>query len=110
MGKKVAVIGGGNAAIDAARTALRLGAEEVRILYRRTRAQMPAWVEEVDAADLEGIQFLTLVAPQEIVRDAAGRRDRRALQGDGARRLRQERPSPAGLRPRPPTSSSRPTP
>ncbi|RPI29065.1 MAG: FAD-binding protein, partial [Actinomycetota bacterium] len=54
MGKKVAVIGGGNAAIDAARTALRLGAEEVRILYRRTRAQMPAWAEEVDAADLEG--------------------------------------------------------
>jgi len=72
MGKKVAVIGGGNAAIDAARTALRLGAEEVRILYRRTRAQMPAWAEEVDAADLEGIEVLTLVAPQEIVRDAEG--------------------------------------
>jgi NADH-quinone oxidoreductase subunit F len=72
VGKKVAVIGGGNAAIDAARTALRLGAEEVRILYRRTRAQMPAWAEEVDAADLEGIQVLTLIAPQEIVRDASG--------------------------------------
>jgi len=72
MGRKVAVIGGGNAAIDAARTALRLGAEEVRILYRRTRAQMPAWVEEVDAADLEGIQVLTLTAPEEILRDADG--------------------------------------
>ncbi len=72
MGKKVAVIGGGNAAIDAARTALRLGAEEVRILYRRTRVEMPAWAEEVDAADLEGIQVLTLTAPEEILRDADG--------------------------------------
>ncbi len=73
MGRKVAVIGGGNAAIDAARTAVRLGAEEVRILYRRTRAQMPAWVEEVDAADLEGVQLYTLIAPEEIVRDADGK-------------------------------------
>ncbi len=72
MGKNVAIIGGGNAAIDAARTALRLGAETVRILYRRTRAQMPAWGEEIDAADLEGIDIMTLVAPQEILRDAAG--------------------------------------
>ena len=68
----MAVIGGGNAAIDAARTALRLGAETVRILYRRTRAQMPAWGEEIDAADLEGIEIMTLVAPEEILRDAAG--------------------------------------
>jgi len=72
VGKNVAIIGGGNAAIDAARTALRLGAESVRILYRRTRAQMPAWGEEIDAADLEGIDIVTLVAPQEILRDAAG--------------------------------------
>ena len=72
VGKNVAVIGGGNAAIDAARTALRLGAESVKILYRRTRAQMPAWGEEIDAADLEGIEILTLVAPEEIVRDASG--------------------------------------
>ncbi len=86
MGRKVAVIGGGNAAIDAARTALRLGAEEVRILYRRTRAQMPAWAEEVDAADLEGIEIHTLVAPAEIVRDVAGDvtgvRCRRMVLGD----------------------------
>ena len=67
VGKNVAVIGGGNAAIDAARTALRLGAESVTILYRRTRAQMPAWGEEIDAADLEGITIETLVAPVEIV-------------------------------------------
>ena len=73
VGKNVAVIGGGNAAIDAARTALRLGAESVKILYRRTRAQMPAWGEEIDAADLEGIEILTLVAPEEILRDASGK-------------------------------------
>ena len=73
VGKNVAVIGGGNAAIDAARTALRLGAESVKILYRRTRAQMPAWGEEIDAADLEGIEIMTLVAPEEILRDASGK-------------------------------------
>ena len=73
VGKNVAVIGGGNAAIDAARTALRLGAESVKILYRRTRAQMPAWGEEIDAADLEGIDIMTLVAPEEILRDASGK-------------------------------------
>jgi NADH-quinone oxidoreductase subunit F len=73
VGRHVAVIGGGNAAIDAARTALRLGAETVRILYRRTRAQMPAWGEEIDAADLEGIEIMTLVAPEEILRNADGK-------------------------------------
>jgi NADH-quinone oxidoreductase subunit F len=73
VGKKVAVIGGGNSAIDAARTALRLGAESVTILYRRTRAQMPAWGEEIDAADMEGITVMPLVAPKEIVRNAAGK-------------------------------------
>ncbi len=69
VGKRVAVIGGGNSAIDAARTALRLGADEVTILYRRTRAQMPAWGEEIDAADEERIVVQPLVAPVEIVRD-----------------------------------------
>jgi len=73
VGTKVAVIGGGNSAIDAARTALRLGADSVTILYRRTRAQMPAWGEEIDAADLEGIEIMTLVAPEEILRDASGK-------------------------------------
>ena len=62
----VVVIGGGNAAIDAARTALRLGAESVTILYRRTRAEMPAYKEEVDEAEHEGVKLMTLVAPVEI--------------------------------------------
>ncbi|HQB03207.1 MAG TPA: NADH-quinone oxidoreductase subunit NuoF [Candidatus Hydrogenedentes bacterium] len=67
VGKKVAVIGGGNAAIDAARTALRLGAESVTILYRRTRDEMPAFKEEIDAAESEGVELKTLVLPQEII-------------------------------------------
>ena len=67
VGKKVVVVGGGNAAIDAARTAKRLGAESVTILYRRTRAEMPAYKEEVDEAEHEGVKLVTLVAPMEIV-------------------------------------------
>ncbi|MFH1647719.1 MAG: FAD-dependent oxidoreductase, partial [Chloroflexota bacterium] len=61
VGKKVAVIGGGNVAVDSARVALRLGAKEVIIVYRRTRAEMPASAEEVEAALEEGIkiEFLT---------------------------------------------------
>ena len=73
VGKRVAVIGGGNSAIDAARTALRLGAEQVTILYRRTRAQMPAWAEEIDAAEEERIVLQPLVAPVEIKHDADGK-------------------------------------
>jgi NADH-quinone oxidoreductase subunit F len=73
VGKRVAVIGGGNSAIDAARTALRLGADQVTILYRRTRAQMPAWAEEIDAAEEERIVLQPLVAPVEIVHDSAGK-------------------------------------
>jgi len=67
VGKNVVVIGGGNAAIDAARTAIRLGAESVTILYRRTRAEMPAYVEEVEEAEREGVRIRDLVAPSEIV-------------------------------------------
>jgi NADH-quinone oxidoreductase subunit F len=63
VGKKVAVIGGGNAAIDAARTAMRLGAETVTIIYRRTREDMPAWPEEIEAALNEGIRLALLTAP-----------------------------------------------
>jgi NADH-quinone oxidoreductase subunit F len=66
-GKNVVVIGGGNAAIDAARTALRLGAETVTILYRRTRAEMPAFAEEITEAEHEGVRMATLIAPLEIV-------------------------------------------
>ncbi|MHB9046856.1 MAG: NADH-quinone oxidoreductase subunit NuoF [Pirellulales bacterium] len=67
VGRKVVVIGGGNAAVDAARTAVRLGAESVTILYRRTRGQMPAYAEEVEEAEREGVHLRTLVAPVSIL-------------------------------------------
>ncbi|HQP35770.1 MAG TPA: NADH-quinone oxidoreductase subunit NuoF [Polyangiaceae bacterium] len=67
VGKKVVVIGGGNAAIDAARTAVRLGSESVTILYRRTRDEMPAWEEEVEEAEREGVRIKFLVAPVEVL-------------------------------------------
>jgi NADH-quinone oxidoreductase subunit F len=67
VGKRVAVIGGGNAAIDAARTALRLGAESVQVLYRRTREEMPAFEEEIEEAETEGVWVRVLTAPLEIV-------------------------------------------
>jgi len=63
VGDKVAVIGGGNVAIDASRTALRLGAREVTILYRRTRAEMPASPEEIEEAIREGVNIIYLAAP-----------------------------------------------
>ena len=66
-GRKVVVIGGGNVAIDAARSALRLGAEEVMILYRRTREEMPAIPEEIAEAEHEGVKFSYLVAPNRIL-------------------------------------------
>ncbi len=64
---KVVVIGGGNVAIDAARAALRLGAADVSILYRRERSDMPAYIEEIDEAEVEGIKIHTLVAPKSVV-------------------------------------------
>ena len=69
-GKQVLVIGGGNVAMDAARTALRMGADSVKIVYRRTRAEMPARAEEVKHAEQEGIEFVLLTAPVEIVGDS----------------------------------------
>ena len=63
---KVAIIGGGNAAIDSSRTALRLGAREVTILYRRTRGEMPASPEEIEEALAEGVQIHFLVTPSRI--------------------------------------------
>ena len=62
-GKQVVVVGGGNVAIDSARTALRLGSEEVTIIYRRTRAEMPAYEDEIEEALEEGIKIEFLVAP-----------------------------------------------
>ncbi len=67
VGSKVAVIGGGNAAIDSARTALRLGAKSVTIIYRRTRAEMLASHEEIEEALNEGVKILYLAAPSRIV-------------------------------------------
>ncbi|MBQ4474330.1 MAG: NADPH-dependent glutamate synthase [Lachnospiraceae bacterium] len=70
-GTKVAVVGGGNVAMDAARTALRLGAD-VHIVYRRSEAELPARVEEVHHAKEEGIQFHLLTNPKEILVDGNG--------------------------------------
>jgi NADH-quinone oxidoreductase subunit F len=67
VGKKVAVIGGGNAAIDAARTALRLGAEEVHIIYRRQREDMPADKREIEEAEHEGIKIHFLTVPTKMI-------------------------------------------
>lgn len=66
-GRKVAVVGGGNVAMDAARTAIRLGAEEVFLVYRRTQDEMPARHEEVHHASAEGVVFKMLCSPTEIV-------------------------------------------
>jgi glutamate synthase (NADPH/NADH) small chain len=67
--KKVAVIGGGNVAMDAARTAVRLGAEKVYLVYRRTEKEMPARIEEVHHAKQEGIEFHILQSPKHILGD-----------------------------------------
>jgi len=71
-GREVCVIGGGNVAMDAARTALRLGAETVRIVYRRSREELPARAEEVHHAEEEGILFQLLTAPVEFEGDERG--------------------------------------
>ena len=63
FGKRVVVVGGGNTAMDAVRTALRLGAESATIVYRRSEAEMPARIEEVQHAKEEGVRFLTLHNP-----------------------------------------------
>lgn len=73
LGKTVAVIGGGNTAIDSARTAMRLGAERVMILYRRTRDAMPASNEEVQAALEEGVELMELVSPVRFLANRAGK-------------------------------------
>ncbi len=70
--KRVAVFGGGNTAMDAVRTALRLGASWAGILYRRSEVEMPARVEEVEHARAEGVEIVTLTAPVEMLGDANG--------------------------------------
>jgi glutamate synthase (NADPH/NADH) small chain len=99
-GRKVVIVGGGNVAMDAARTALRLGAEEVSLAYRRTQAEMPARDEEIEHAIEEGIKLIELAAPLEVLgedgwvtglrlqkmelgrADASGRRRPVALEGE----------------------------
>jgi len=99
LGKRVVVIGGGNVAIDGARTARRLGASEVTIVYRRTRAEMPAYDFEVHAAEEEGVKLVFLSSPIHITQtetdlilhlqrmelgkpDESGRRSTRAIKGE----------------------------
>ncbi len=71
-GKVAAVFGGGNTAMDAVRTALRLGAKRAMIVYRRTEAEMPARIEEIKHAKEEGVEFLLLAAPIEFIGDDDG--------------------------------------
>ena len=92
-GKRIVVLGGGNQAVDAARSAIRLKADKVTILYRRTREEMPAYKEEIEEAINEGIELVTLAVPKRIVRSngsAAGIEFMRAELGkaeaDGRRR------------------------
>lgn len=73
VGERVAVIGGGNVVMDSARTALRLGARRVQVVYRRTEKEMPARVEEVENTKIEGVEFLTLTSPVKIVGDESDR-------------------------------------
>lgn len=73
FGKHVAVVGGGNTAMDSVRTALRLGAETATIIYRRSEAEMPARIEEVKHAKEEGVRFMTLHNPIEYITDEQGR-------------------------------------
>lgn len=73
VGRKVVVIGGGNVAIDSARTALRLGAEQVSVIYRRSRKEMPAREEEIINAEQEGVAFHFLATPTRFLGDEQGR-------------------------------------
>lgn len=79
-GKRVAVIGGGNTAMDSVRTAIRLGAERAMIVYRRSEEEMPARLEEVKHAKEEGVEFMTLHNPIEYLGDERGRVKQMRLQ------------------------------
>lgn len=73
LGKNVVVLGAGNVAMDSARTAMRLGADTVRIVYRRSRAEMPARAAEIHHAEEEGIEFMLLTNPVRYIGDEQGR-------------------------------------
>ena len=98
IGSRVAVVGGGNTAMDVARTAVRLGATEVYVVYRRTKAEMPAEALEIREAEEEGVQFIFLAAPEAVVEQdgcASGLRLQRMQLGapDASGR---RRPEPTG--------------
>jgi heterodisulfide reductase subunit A len=89
----VIVVGGGNVAMDAARTAVRLGAAETTVAYRRGRDEMPAHRAEVDDAERDGVRFAFQVAPLEVLGDAAGR-----VVGLHCQRMKPGRPDASGRR------------
>ena len=93
IGKKVAVIGGGNVAMDAARCALRMGADEVSVLYRRSEAEMPARREEVENAKEEGIIFRFLTNPKSFIGDS-----KRQLTGMECQEMELGEPDSSGRR------------
>jgi heterodisulfide reductase subunit A-like polyferredoxin len=92
-GKRVVVVGGGNVAMDAARTARRLGAASVTVAYRRSRAEMPAHHVEAEDTEREGVAFELQVAPVEVVGDAGG-----AVSGLRCDRMRLGEPDASGRR------------
>jgi glutamate synthase (NADPH/NADH) small chain len=99
VGARVAVVGGGNTAIDVAREALRLGASDVTVIYRRTEAEMPAYPHEVREARAEGVQFRWLTAPLRFLGN--GRLDRVECQ-----HMRLGEPDPSGRRRAEPVAAS----
>ncbi len=93
VGEQVAVIGAGNVAMDAARTAVRLGAKRVNIVYRRSAAEMPARAEEIENAREEGVRFLLLTNPVRIISSADGK-----VQGMECTRMELGEPDASGRR------------
>jgi NADPH-dependent glutamate synthase beta subunit-like oxidoreductase len=92
IGKKVAVIGGGNVALDAARSAKRLGANDVTVVYRRSRDEMPAFKEEVEAAEKENIKIEFLATPSKVISESG------KVTGLGCLRTRLGDPDESGRR------------
>ena len=90
------MVGGGNVAMDAARTALRLGAEKVYLVYRRSREEMPARIEEIHHAEEEGIEFHLLTNPVRVPRERGRVRGGGGVPADGAGRAGRVRAAPPG--------------
>ena len=102
-GSDVVIVGGGNTAMDASRCAVRLGAKSVRVLYRRTRREMPCLMEEVEAAEAEGVQIEFLVAPVRLERQGGEAEPHLPAHGTGAAAMKAGAPG----RCRSPARSSR---